>query len=68
MSYSYIITESPLPVSDYAATIKVEPNDKGTSTVTWSASFNAAGADDAKAVEVITGVFDGGLKALEDLY
>jgi len=68
MAYTYKITESPLPVSDYVSTIKVERNDKGTSTVTWSSSFNAAGVDDAKAVEIISGVYDGGLKALGDLY
>ncbi len=68
MSYTYKITKSPLPVSDYVSTIKVERNDKGTSTVTWSSRFNAAGVDDAKAVEIISGVYDGGLKALDDLY
>ncbi len=68
MSYTYKITESPLPLSDYVSTIKVEGNDKGTSTVTWSSSFNAAGVDDAKAVEIISGVYEGGLQALDDLY
>ncbi len=68
MAYTYKITESPLPVSDYVSTIKVEPNDKGTSTVTWSSNFNSAGVDDAKAVEIISGVYDGGLQALDDLY
>ena len=68
MTYTYKITESPLPLSDYVSTIKVERNDKGTSTVTWSSSFNAAGAEDAKAIEIISGVYDAGLNALGDLY
>lgn len=68
MEYTYKITESPLPVSDYVSTIKVERNAKGTSNVTWSSSFNAAGVDDAKAIEIISGVYDAGLNALEDLY
>ncbi len=68
MSYTYKITESPLPISDYVSTIKVEKNAKGTSTVTWTANFNSAGAEDAKAVEIMSGVYDGGLNALDNLY
>ncbi len=68
MSYTYKITESPLPVSDYVSTIKVERNTMGTSTVTWSSSFNAAGVPDEKAVEIISGVYGGGLQSLETLY
>ncbi len=68
MTYTYKITESPLPVSDYVSTIKIERNDKGTSTVTWSSTFNAKGVSDEKAIEVISGVYDAGLSSLADLY
>ena len=68
MSYTYTITESPLPVSEYVSTLKVEANDKGTTTVTWSSSFNASGVPDEKAIEIISGVYDGGLEALQALY
>ncbi|MFK8068080.1 MAG: SRPBCC family protein [Gammaproteobacteria bacterium] len=68
MSYTYKITESPLPVSDYVSTIKVERNALGTSTVTWSSSYNAAGVPDEKAIEIISGVYGGGLQSLETLY
>lgn len=63
MGYSYAILESPLPVTEYTAKIGVKPSGSG-STVTWTASFKAKGADDAKAQEVIGGIFDAGLAAL----
>ena len=34
--YRYSITESPLPISDYVAEIRVKDNGDGTSTVEWS--------------------------------
>lgn len=68
MSYTYKITESPLPISDYRASIKVAKNAKGTSTITWKSTFNAAGVEDAKALEIITGAYEAGLNSLETLY
>jgi hypothetical protein len=64
MSYSYIILESPLAVSDYKSTIAVKENGSHTSVV-WSGDFKAKGASDAKAAEVITGIYDAGLGALK---
>ena len=64
MSYSYAITESPLPVENYKSTISVKKS-KGGSTIVWSGSFKAKGAPDDKAKEVITGVYDGGLASLQ---
>jgi hypothetical protein len=64
MSYSYIILESPLPVEDYKSTISVKEHGAG-STITWSGNFKAKGATDAKAAEVITGIYDAGLGGLK---
>lgn len=64
MSYSYIILESPLPVADYSATIAVKPHGAG-STIVWSSKFKAKDAPDAKAAEVIGGIFDAGLASLK---
>lgn len=62
-SYSYEITESPLPVKDYSATFSVaEAGDE--SKVTWTAQFEPIG-DEAAAKEVITGIFQSGLDALK---
>ncbi|WP_336485936.1 SRPBCC family protein [Methylobacterium nigriterrae] len=65
MAYTYTILESPLPVSGYTSTIMVAPEGSG-SKVTWSGSFQAKGAPDAKAQEVIGGVYEGGLKGLSE--
>ena len=65
MSYTYVILDSPLPVSSYTSTLAVMGMGDG-SMITWSGEFAAKGAPDAKAVEVITGIYQAGLKALQD--
>jgi hypothetical protein len=63
-SYSYGIETSPLPVTNYGATLSVAPH-AGGSTILWTAHFDAKGESDAKAGEVIGGIFDAGLGALK---
>ena len=65
MSYTYTIVESPLPVADYSSTIAVAKDGAG-SKVTWTGHFKAKGAPDAKAQEVIGGVYDAGLKGISE--
>jgi uncharacterized protein YndB with AHSA1/START domain len=65
MSYTYTILQSPLPVADYRSTISVAPNGSG-SKVTWTGSFQAKGASDAKAEDVIGGIYDAGFKGIGD--
>jgi len=62
-SYSYDITDSPLPVANYSATFSVADAGGG-SKVTWTATFDPVG-DEAAAKEVITGIFSSGLQALK---
>ncbi len=62
-SYTYRIDESPLPVADYHATIRVIEAGDG-SVVEWDADFTPAGASEAEAVETIEGIFRSGLDAL----
>lgn len=64
MSYSYSILESPLPVADYKSTLSVKPHGTG-STLVWTGDFKAKGAPDAKAAEVIGGIYDAGLSSLQ---
>ena len=67
MSYDYAITESPLPVANYNATIGVAPDEEtGQTKVTWSANFDAKGASDEEAQKVIEGIFDSGLNAIKE--
>ena len=65
MDYSYKILNSPLPVTDYKSTIKVEKAGSG-SKVTWMGTFEAKGAPDAKAEEVIGGIYEAGFKGIAD--
>lgn len=66
MSYSYAIIEGPLPVADYEATISVAPAGEG-SAITWTGTFDAAGASDEEARRVIGGIYDAGLAELAEM-
>ena len=60
-SYSYAILKSPLPVKNYKSTLQLSPTPDGKTLMRWSSTFEAEGADDAKAQEVIQGIYDAGL-------
>lgn len=64
-SYSYEITESPLPVSGYVSEISVSATQDGKSVVRWTSSFDAKGVEDQEAVNTISGVYDAGLTSLQ---
>ena len=57
-SLTCVILKSPLPVKNYVSTLMVSPTGDGRSLVKWSSTFDANGADDAKAKEVIGGIYD----------
>ena len=63
MKYSYEILESPLPVAGYHSTLSVMKSGSG-SKVTWMGTFEAKGAPDAKAEDVIGGIYDAGFKGI----
>jgi mxaD protein len=60
-SYSYSILKSPLPVKNYRSTIRLSPTADGRTLMVWSSIFDAEGAPDGKAAEVIQGIYDAGL-------
>ena len=60
-SYRYAILKSPLPVKNYKSTLQLTPTADGKTLMKWSSTFEASGADDAKAQEVIQGIYDAGL-------
>lgn len=67
--YRYSITESPLPVANYMAEIRVKDNGDGSSTVEWSSEFDAAkGVADNDAIKTIQGVYQAGFDNLAKLY
>lgn len=67
-TYSYTITDSPLPVANYRAEIKVTDEGNGKSSVEWSGEFSADGAPENEAIDVVTGVFQAGLDNLKKMY
>ncbi|MFZ2101464.1 MAG: SRPBCC family protein [Oricola sp.] len=62
-TYSYRIDESPLPVENYTANLAVE-GDGEQARIVWTANFDPKG-DEAEAVAVIQGIFDGGLAEIK---
>lgn len=65
---SYIITDSVLPVTKYAANLHVYSNGAAKSVVVWDANFlPKAPADEKTASDTISGVFDGGLSNLKKI-
>ncbi|SEP67462.1 Polyketide cyclase / dehydrase and lipid transport [Pseudomonas sp. NFACC02] len=64
-TYSYSITEGPLPVTGYLATLKVRADGERAAVVQWSSIFTANGVSDAEAEALIQGVYDSGLEALK---
>ena len=65
MSYSYAIKSSPLPLSDYKSTIKVEPKGEGMSTITWSSTFTPVGGKEDNAQEAVAGIYQSGLDSVK---
>lgn len=67
--YRYSIVESPLPVGNYTADLRVKPSADGTScTVEWSSDFNPVGASVEEASKAIQGVYQAGLDNLQKLF
>jgi hypothetical protein len=60
--YTYAILSSPLPVSDYVATLSVKAKGKG-SRLSWEGKFNPVG-DEAKAKDTIGGIYTDGLAGI----
>lgn len=64
-SYSYAIKSSPLPLTDYQSTLKVEPKGSGMSTITWNSTFTPASGKDAAAKDAVGGIYQSGLDAVK---
>src|SRR5437588_12822921 len=64
MRYS-ILEAGPLPVTDYHATMQLAQGEGDSCTLTWSSTFQPAGASDDDAVKAIQRVYRGGIKAMQ---
>ena len=65
--YSYSILESPLPVANYTATIRVRATAAGCK-VEWSSEFDPAGVAENDATAAIRGVYETGLENLRKMF
>ncbi len=65
MSITYSITESPLPIDNYTATMTVSTNEDGKTVFRWSSSFTAKGVSDEEAKAFVEGFYAGGFNDLK---
>lgn len=61
-TYAIINDDSPLPFSNYSATVRIIDNGDGTSTVDWVGSFDPRGVEEADAINMATGIYAGAIK------
>ena len=66
--YSYSIIDSPLPVANYKASIRVLDAGSGKATVEWSSEFTADGAPESDAMDIITGIYQAGFDNLKKMF
>jgi hypothetical protein len=67
-SYTYIITKSPLPLSNYRSTLEVKDLGNGKSEFTWRSVFFAEGVSDAEAINIIAGLYEGAIEVVQSKY
>jgi mxaD protein len=68
MSYTYQITKSPLPIKNYTATVTLTPAPGGKTVMTWSGDFDADGKPDKEVADLMSGVYDAGLKKVAGIF
>ena len=66
-TYSYAITDSPLPVADYHATIRVR-QEGDDSVVEWESRFEPKGTSADEAAKTIQNIFQSGFDNLQKLF
>lgn len=64
MNYSYKITDSPLPVTNYESTLQVV-SERNTTKVIWQSTFDAKDVSDDEAINLIAGVYSAGLESIK---
>lgn len=61
-TYAIINDDSPLPFSNYSATVQLADNGDGTTTVDWIGSFDPKGVEEAKAVKFACAIYGNAIK------
>lgn len=60
-SYSIVNDDCPLPVANYSATVEVIPTGDAGCQVTWTGTFDARGASEDEASQIVEGIYKGGI-------
>ena len=66
--YTYSITDSPLPLSDYVATLRVRDVGGKASVVEWSSEFRPDGVPEGDAVKVVEAIYSAGFENLQKIF
>jgi len=66
-TYTIINDDSPLPFTNYRATVQMGDNGDGTTTVIWTGTFEARDVPEAEAISVATGIYAGAIKGAQIL-
>ncbi len=66
-TYSYSIVDSPLPLANYTAILKVTEDEDGC-TVDWSSQFDPAGGTEGEAADVVRGIYQAGFDNLKKMF
>lgn len=61
--YCILNDDSPLPVSDYSARVRISESGPGRCRVEWTGTFEPKGASEADASKVVEGIYRGGIAA-----
>jgi hypothetical protein len=64
---SYSIVDSPLPLRDYVSTMTVRPVGDAACELTWASTFEAEGAPEDEARQIVEGVYALGFEGLKKL-
>ena len=68
-TYTYSITDSPLPLEGYQATIRVaDGGGAGSAEVHWSSEFEPAGAPETDVVAIVEGIYQAGFDSLKERF
>lgn len=66
--YTYSIVDSPLPVANYTATLRVKDDGKGNTEVEWSGEFSPQGVSEDEAINIVQGIYQAGFDNLKKMF
>ncbi|WP_298371827.1 SRPBCC family protein [Azospirillum sp.] len=66
-AYSYTILDSPYPVADLLAQIRVHPTGDGNAVLTWTANFQATTLSESKTEQFVRDLYEVGIERLRRL-